>query len=552
MQSAAKAYKDAIAGSGTEGKSTSALVASYAQVLHMACLRSSPLCNIPECSQVGDVLKTIPKACQAKEYLGSQFEEDVFKQLIQEASFSDVSGQQAKVDSAISSLTVQIEGGEIGSPFLNFIMSLGFQQDTKKLVQTYYGTVKVFGDLQPIVVKYIEDEIGSSDGGSVKEKIGKVARSHSQLLKCGIAPSYFSQTQDSASTSTTLSPVAAAAASFFVPVVGVQLRNNEVIKALRSSKSLHLDTLSIEGLVGYLGGELPRSPNLKFDTRNWLFPNSAGTQGGVNDNSESSALFGQSIVKKEMSRLAGSDVALINEFLTKLEVDTSRTDELLADFMAASGLFFATHDGSQPSKPIDVVTAAGSFKIVGPIGMVFPAASEFIPGMSANSNVSNPSGDAPNNPNFFSPGAGGALEAVAPTDADIAFVLYRSATLRIRVDPAHYVDADPPIDPSTQLYILDLVAGKEIPQTGRPSEDGTLEVQLAFGSGVWAGGWGGGGAFAVGVKDWPPTPTSTSTPTSTLTPTLQNSAPQKGVLQGDNQQILAVLGWVAVLVDFVW
>ena len=530
----------------SDSEGSKPLVANYAQVLHMACLRSSPLCNIPKCSQVDDILTTIPTACRAKEYLGSQFEEYVFKQLIQDASFSDVPGQQAKVDSAISSLTVQIEDGEIGSPFLNFIMSLGVKQDTKKLVQTYYGTVKVFGDLQPIFAKYVQDQIGSSDSGSVKDKIGKVARSHSQLLKCGIAPSYFTQTQDSASKSTTLSPAAAAAAAFFVPVVGVQLRNNEVIKALRSSKSLHLDTLSIEGLAGYLGGELPLSPNLKFDTRNWLFPNSAGTQGGVNENSESSALFGQSIAKKEMSKLAGSDVALINELLTKLEVDASRNDERLSDFMASSGLFFATHDGSQPSQPFDVMTAAGSFRIVGPIGMIFPAASELIPGMSANSNVSNPSSGAPKNPNWFSPGAGGALNAVAPTDADIASVLYKSATLRIHVDPVHYVDADPPIDPSLKFYILDLVAGKEIPHTGSSSGDGTLEVQLTFGSGVWAGGWGGGGAFAVGVKDWTP---------STPTPTLQNSAPQRGVLQGENQQIPAVLGWVVVilmLVDFVW
>ena len=556
VQSASSAYKDAISLVGTMD-GNDALVSYYARVLHMACLRSSPRCNVPECSQVNNIQKVIPTECQGQEYLGDQFEEYVFRELVQNSSFSDVSSQQAKANSTVNYLTQQIQGGKIGSPFLNFMMSVGVEQDTRKLVQIYYGTVEVFGDLQPIFVKYIQGEIGSSDKGSIKDTIGKIARSHSQFLKCGISPSYFVQSnqtsessqsirrRDSTSTGVTLPPAAAAAASFFVPVVGVQLRNNEVIKALLSSKSLGLGNSSIEDLVEYLQGELPHSSELKFDTRNWLFPNPVGTQGSVNNNSESSALLDQSLVKQEMSKEAGSNVTFINELLTKMELDTSRDDQRLSDFMAASGLFFATPDGSQASKPIEVKTGAGGFTIVGPIGMVFPAASEFIPGMGASSNVSNPRASAPTEPNYFPPGSGGALSPVAPTDADITSVLYKSATLRIHVDPKHYIDADPKIDPSSQFYILDLVSGKKIPHnfdsTGNSSVYGTLEAQLGFGNGVWAGGWGGGGAFAVGVENWVEKP--------------KGSATRMRMLTVNNQGILAVLGWVTMIImltSFSW
>ena len=310
-----------------------------------------------------------------------------------------------------------------------------------------------------------------------------------------------------------------------------------MIKALQSSKSLDLGTLSIQDLAGYLQGELPLSSALKFDTRNWLFPNTAGNQGAVDDNSESSALLGQSLIKQELSKQAGSEVTLTNELLTKLEIDTSRDDQRLADFMAASGLFFATHDGSQASKPIEIIIGAEQFKIVGPVGMMFPAASEFIPGMGANSNVSNPSTSAPKEPNWFPPGSGGALNPVVPTDSDITSVLYQSATLRLHVDPKHYMDADPRIDPSHQFYILDLVSGKKIQHhydNTDSSEYGALEAKLGFGHGVWAGGWGGGGAFAVGVENWVERQKSAGT--------------KRGMLNGNNQEILAVTLWVTVVI----
>ena len=225
VQSAASAYKNAISMAGTVG-GNDPLVSYYAQILHMACLRSSPLCDIPECSEVNNIQHVIPPGCKDKGYLGSQFEEYIFKELVQESSFSDVSGRQAKMISTINQLTQQIEKKEIGSPFLNFMMSVGVVQDTRKVVQIYYGTIGAFEDLQPIFVKYIHKEIGSSNKGSIKDTIRNISQSHSQFLRCGIAPSYFAQStdyeqsikrRDSTPITAQLPPAAAAAASFFVP-----------------------------------------------------------------------------------------------------------------------------------------------------------------------------------------------------------------------------------------------------------------------------------------------------------------------------------------------
>ena len=146
--------------------------------------------------------------------------------------------------------------------------------------------------------------------------------------------------------------------------------------------------------------------------------------------------------------------------------------------------------------------------------MVFPAASDFIPGSGTRANASDPNSNPSDNPNGITKGAGGGLNPVAPTDADIASVLYKSAVLRLQIDPVHYVDAKPKINATQHFYVLDLVSGQEITskytvlsiggkdREGNPMEFGMLEAQLEFGQGVWAGGWSGGGAFAVGVKDW--------------------------------------------------
>ena len=515
MQSASSAYKNAISLANAD----TTLVSYYAQALHMACLRSSPGCSIPECSMVADVQKVIPSACNGED-LGGEFEENIFTGLVQGDSFSDVSGRQGKADSAINDLVQQIDKKDIASPFLNFMLSAGMSRDTQDLAQTYYSTVQVFDDLQPIMVKYLQQKVGASDSESIKDTLNNVTRSHSQFMKCSVGASYFAQSKNSKSSATsaskaTLPPAAAAAASFFVPVVAAQLRNDQLIKALESSSSLDLSTSSIKDLAGYLKAQLPMSPALQSDTRNWVFSNTANSQGGdVGSNSESSALLEQSFVKEEMSKKAGSQITLINELHSILELETSRDDQRLSDFMAASGLFFPTPDGNQAFKPLQISLAGSSFTIVGPIGMVFPAASDFIPGMGTRSNASDPNSNESTNPNGFAKGAGGGLTPVSPTDADIASVLYKSATLRLHIDPVHYMDAKPKINASQHFYVLDIVSGQEIASTytissvggkdreGKPLEFGVLEARLKFGEGVWAGGWSGGGAFAVGVKDW--------------------------------------------------
>ena len=483
----------------------------------MACLRSSPGCKIPECDMVKNVRKFVPLACQGGEDLGSEFEEAIFSDLVQGSSFSDVAGQQGKANLAVKDLAQQIDNKDIASPFLNFMLSAGEARDTQSLAKTYYSTVQVFDDLQPILDNYFKGKVADSDSGSIRGILNQLAHSHSQFMRCGVGVSYFAQTTDnkgsSASKAVTLPPAAAAAASFFVPVVAAQLRNDQLIKAIESTSSLDLGSASIADLADYLRAQLPKSPNLQYDTRNWLFPGS-NNNGTGNAISEASALLEQSFVKEEMSKSGGSHVTLTNELYAVLELETSRKEKNLSDFMAASGLFFATPNGDQAFKPIKLSIEGRSFTIVGPIGMVFPAASDFIPGSGTRANASDPKSNPSENPNGITKGTGGGLNPVPPTDADLASVLYKSATLRLQIDPVHYVDARPKINASQHFYVLDLVSGKEIPGTysvlsvggkdreGNPMEFGMLEAQLEFGQGVWAGGWSGGGAFAVGVRDW--------------------------------------------------
>ena len=466
----------------------------------MGCLRSSATCNIQECAQVGDGM-VIPTDCLAMEDLGSEFEEYVFEKLVEGSS--DVSARKAKVDSALDNLAQQLDSKDIASPFLNFMTSVGEQQETRTRAETYYRTVQTLEDLKPIVEQYIQSKMTGSDSGSAKDIINKIAYSSSVFLRCALARSFESEASTS-SPPGTLAPEAAAAASFFVPLVGAQLRNDEVIKSLVSSGIGNSD---IEDLSNYLGVDLPMSQNLKYDTRNWLFPQSAGPSGPDNVNSENSALPWQNLTKEEMSDKVGSKITLLNELFSILEIQTSRDDKELSDFMAASALFFLISDGKTPSSPYYITLHSGKrIPIVGPVAMAFPAASEFIPGLSASSNVLDPKSDPPASPNWFSKGSGGALNPVAPTDADIASVLYKAATLRFTVSSESYKDANSKVDPAN-FYILDLVSGDRIPsnmsqQMDQDVKHVLLEAQLEFGKGVWAGGWAGGGAFAVGVDNW--------------------------------------------------
>jgi len=109
----------------------------------------------------------------------------------------------------------------------------------------------------------------------------------------------------------------------------------------------------------------------------------------------------------------------------------------------------------------------------------------------------------------------------------------------MHIDPVHYIDAKPKITNPGDFYILDLVSGKEIPskysvqyrggkdRDGQPMEFGVLEAEIEYGKGVWAGGWGGGGAFAVAVKGW-------------------EEESGAGGWRGRSGGIVEVLGWVGV------
>ena len=79
-------------------------------------------------------------------------------------------------------------------------------------------------------------------------------------MKCSVGAAYFAQTADSkGSKAVTLPPAVAAAASFFVPVVAAQIRNDQLVKALQSAGSLDLDSASIADLASYLEAKLPKS-----------------------------------------------------------------------------------------------------------------------------------------------------------------------------------------------------------------------------------------------------------------------------------------------------
>ena len=185
VQSASSAYKEANSLSGTDDT----LVSYYAQALHMTCLRSSSDCKIPECDMIKDVRNFAP-ACQ--EDLGSEFEDAIFSDLVQGSSFSDVAGRLGKADLAVKDLAQQIDNKDIASPFLNFMLSTGETRDsTQPLAKTYYSTVQVFTDLQPILDKYLQGKVGESDSGSIDETITKLAHSHSQFMKCStVGPLY--------------------------------------------------------------------------------------------------------------------------------------------------------------------------------------------------------------------------------------------------------------------------------------------------------------------------------------------------------------------------
>jgi len=114
----------------------------------------------------------------------------------------------------------------------------------------------------------------------------------------------------------------------------------------------------------------------------------------------------------------------------------------------------------------------------------------------------------------------------------------------MHIDPVHYIDAKPKItNPGDHFYILDLVSGKEIPskysvqnrggkgRDGQPMEFGVLEAEIAYGKGVWAGGWGGGGAFAVAVKGWVEA---------------ESGAVGRGGWRGGSGGIVEILGWVGI------
>lgn len=527
VQSAAGTYNSAVAsGASGGGGSSTAIRAYYAQALHMACLRSSPLCSIPECTEVEAARKITPDACkEGDEHRGGEFEEDIFKRLVQATGFGDISGRQAKTDAAVAELTQQIESGNIGSPFLNLMMGIGAfgdgGTDTKALAQGYYSTIQVFSDLQPLFESYIKEKIGG-DGGSglnsLEGIIDSLARSHSQLLKCGVAPSFSAQgvpsinsktgTPNTSNNNENLTPAAAAAASFFIPLVAAQLRNDRIIQAVQSQSGTRDSSPSIADFANLLNAQLPVSPDLQFDISNWLF----GPGPSTNPNSEAFSLLSQSVLKAELSNEAGSSFDLTTKLEGALDLSIpSRTNPDLSDFTAFMGLFFPTANGTHATKPIGITVAGKAYPIVGPAGVVFPAAGQLIPGFATAGNIST-SGTTNNNV-FAQAGGGGAITPIVPTNGDIQSLLYESAILKFLVNPVHYIHANPPITvPRDHLYILDLVSGKEIPSTysgvvgkdsdGNDLEIGKLEATLAFGSGIWGGGWGGGGAFVVGVKDW--------------------------------------------------
>ena len=447
----------------------------------------------------------IPPGCKEGEDLGGKFEEHVFNKLIQGSSFEDITARKEKVDSTIAILTKRIKKREIASPFLNYMFSLGAGKKVEKLVETYYSSVQLFGDLHPIFTKDIHDQLDTCDRGSVKEIVGKIGRTHSTLLKCGLGPSFVAQSfQDmnsthhvrkraTTSTPKTFSPQEGTAASVFISLLGVQNKNQEMVNALQQQDQTDM---SIEDIADALDAELPLASSLKPDPRNWVFsaPGSTARKRqaptGNNENSESNAVGG-SVEKDEISEetdyQADTTIEDKDGLISKLESDS---DDDLNDSVVEVIIVEGEPAQPNPGNPQVVILPANADPSV----------------------EKDPAGAATNTRkrailDQFPPGTGGALEPVAPTDADIGAVMYKSATLRIQVDPKF--KEDPNIDPSKQLYIQDLVSGKELKtkylleklNEDDESETEFLEAKLKFGEGIWAGGWGGGGAFEVKVKD---------------------------------------------------
>jgi len=481
---------------------------------------------------VETALKTMPGGCKegGDEHLGSEFEEGIFGELIRGSGFGDIEGRKAKTDAAIEDLVGKVRGGDVGSPFLNLILGIiaagdGTGTDTEALVGGYYGTVQVFDDLQPLFDKYIQTKLRGLSGrslSSLQQTIDNISRSHSQLLKCGIGPSFASQAAPNVKSNTattsvktngTLPVAAAAAASLFVPLVAAQLRNDRIIKAVMPTDTRNNNT-DISTLSELLNAQLPISPALKFDTRNWIYTSTDPSNAAPN--SESFSLLEQALTKQELSDEAGTDFEITTELHAIMDLTiSSRTNKQLSDFMAIMAMFFPTSNGTQAYKPTRITTAGKEYPIIGPVGVIFPAVSDLIPGYRASPNITSQSTTSNPNTNGFPAGSGGALNPVPPTDSDISAVLYSAATLRMHIDPVHYIDAKPKItNPGDHFYILDLVSGKEIPskysvqyrggkgRDGQAMEFGVLEAEIEYGKGVWAGGWGGGGAFAVAVKGW--------------------------------------------------
>lgn len=96
------------------------------------------------------------------------------------------------------------------------------------------------------------------------------------------------------------------------------------------------------------------------------------------------------------------------------------------------------------------------------------------------------------------------ISAPAANDNDL---LYRSATLEIPYDLTPFTGLASRIRPE-DLYVIDVLAGKEIVSAAVPLEGeekaGLLRAEISVGKGVWGEGWGGGGVFGVGVRNWPP------------------------------------------------
>ena len=248
VQSASAAYNKAISLSGTDDT----LVSYYAQALHMACLRSSPGCKIPDCDMVENVRKFVQPACQ--EDLGNEFEEDIFTDLVQGDSFSDVASRLGKADSVVKDLAQQIDSKQIASPFLNFMLSTGEARDsTQSLAKTYYSTVQVFYDLQPILDKYFQGKIADSDSGNLKSTCSLALTVYEMQCWCGIFCSNCGQQGFKG-----CHPPSSSCRSCIL-LCPAQIRNDQLVKALQSAGSLDLDSASIADLASYLEAKLPKS-----------------------------------------------------------------------------------------------------------------------------------------------------------------------------------------------------------------------------------------------------------------------------------------------------